>query len=196
MLVIMRFSHIAALALLAAPLISTNAMAQTAATGQNAFHDWNQQKPGTRVHLTVQDLPAPNSEESVDNGPSVVPRPEGAKPIAPEGFTVSLYAQGGFTEPRLIRTAPNGDFFLADSKAGKVIVLRGMKADGSVAERQDFATGLDHPFGINFYPAVNPKWVYVANTTSVVRFAYKAGDMKASGAPETVVASKRRRTPS
>jgi len=187
MLVIMRFSHIAALALLAAPLVSTNAMAQTAATGQDAFHDWNQQKPGTRVHLTVQDLPAPNSEESVDNGPSVVPRPEGATPIAPEGFTVSLYAQGGFTEPRLIRTAPNGDFFLADSKAGKVIVLRGMKADGSVAERQDFATGLDHPFGINFYPAVNPKWVYVANTTSVVRFAYKAGDMKASGAPETVV---------
>ena len=29
-------------------------------------------------------------------------------PIAPAGFKVELYAQG-FTEPRLIRTAPNGD---------------------------------------------------------------------------------------
>lgn len=164
--------------------------AQAVHTGQDAFRGWEKQKPGERVHLKVTDLPDPQEAESVDNGPSLVPR-NGAVPTAPAGFKVQLYTEGGFSQPRLARTAPNGDIFVADSGGrltpGKVIVLRGMKADGTVAERTEFATGLDHPFGINFYPAKDPKWVYVANTTSLVRFAYKAGDMVASGKPETVI---------
>ena len=62
-----------------------------------------------------------------------------------------------------------------------------MGADGKAAQREVFATGLNKPFGINFYPANDPKYVYVANTGSVVRFPYKAGDMKASGPAETIV---------
>jgi glucose/arabinose dehydrogenase len=156
-------------------------------TGQAAFTDYSQQRPGVRRKITVADLPAPNEAESVDNGPTVVPRPEGAWPIAPAGFKVELYAQG-FTEPRLIRTAPNGDLFLADSKAGKIMVLRGVGAGGKVTTTETFASGLDHPFGIAFYPLGNdPKWVYVANTTSVVRFPYKPGDLKASTGPQTIV---------
>ena len=156
-------------------------------TGQAAFADFSQQRPGVRRKITVADLPAPNEAESVDNGPTVVPRPEGAWPIAPAGFKVELYAQG-FTEPRLIRTAPNGDLFLADSKAGKVTVLRGVGSDGKVTTTETFASDLDHPFGIAFYPSGdNPQWVYVANTTSVVRFPYKSGDLKASSGPQTVV---------
>src|SRR6185503_5977300 len=45
----------------------------------------------------------------------------------------------------------------------------------------------DYPYGIAFYPADNPQWVYVAQTTRVVRFAYQAGDLKARGAPEVIV---------
>ncbi|MBS1813647.1 MAG: sorbosone dehydrogenase family protein [Acidobacteria bacterium] len=167
-------------------LFSTFATAQSVHTGQDAYRNWDQQKPGERVHLTVKDLPAPNEAESVDNGPEHAPR-NGAMPQAPAGFKVQLYAEGGFDQPRLVRTAPNGDLFLADSKAGKVILLRGVKPDGTVAERSEYATGLDHPFGINFYPEKDPKWIYVANTTSIVRFAYKAGDMKASAQPQTIV---------
>jgi glucose/arabinose dehydrogenase len=52
-----------------------------------------------------------------------------------------------------------------------------------------FASGLDRPFGIAFWPAgPHPRFVYVANNNAVVRFAYASGDLKASGAPETVVA--------
>ena len=157
-------------------------------TGQAAFTDYTQQHPGVRRHITVADLPEPNAAESVDNGPSVVPRPEGAWPQAPKGFKVELYAQGIFTEPRLLRTAPNGDLFVADSKAGEIKVLHGVGADGKVVKSETFATGLDHPFGIAFYPlGADPQWVYVANTTSVVRFPYKAGDMKATGAAQTIV---------
>lgn len=158
----------------------------SAITGQAAFTDYSQEKPGVRRSIKVGDLPEPKQDESVDNGPSVVDRPEGAWPQAPAGFKVEMYAQG-FREPRLIRTSPNGDLFLADSKAGIVRVLRGVGADGKVQSMEEFATGLDHPFGINFYPAANPQWVYVANTTSLVRFPYKAGDMKASGAAQTIV---------
>jgi glucose/arabinose dehydrogenase len=163
------------------------AQSGTTITGQAAFTDYSQEHPGVRRKITLADLPEPKPDESVDNGPSLVPRPEGAWPVAPKGFKVDLYAEG-FTEPRLIRTAPNGDLFLADSHAGAVRVLRGVGADGKVKTTETFASGLDHPFGIAFYPSgPSPKWVYIANTTSVVRFPYKAGDLKASAAPETIV---------
>ncbi len=173
-------------ALLGAGGVAIAQKPQATITGQAAFTDYTQERPGVRRKLTVADLPEPKQDESVDNGASLVGRPEGAWPQAPAGFKVEMYADG-FREPRLIRTAPNGDLFLADSKAGMVRVLRGVGADGKVQTSETFASGLDHPFGINFYPAANPQWVYVANTTSVVRFAYKAGDLKATGAAETIV---------
>ncbi len=160
-------------------------------TGKAAFTDYSQEHPGVRRRITVADLPQPMEDTSVDNGPSVVPRPEGAWPQAPAGFKVELYAQG-FTEPRLIRTAPNGDLFLADSHADKIWVLRGVGPDGKVQQKEVYTTLVDPngkslPFGINFYPANNPKWVYVANTVNVVRFPYKTGDLHASGPAEVVV---------
>jgi glucose/arabinose dehydrogenase len=175
-------------------------------TGQAAFTDWNQQAPGVRHKITVADLPAPYADEAVNNTPRLIPRPADAWPVAPAGFKVTLYAggdsapmqradnvehmtrsSGTFTEPRLIRVAPNGDLFLSDSGAGEVIVLRGMGADGKAAQIATFASGLDHPFGIAFYPADNPKYVYVANTSNVQRFPYRTGDLHAAGPAETVV---------
>jgi glucose/arabinose dehydrogenase len=51
-----------------------------------------------------------------------------------------------------------------------------------------YADGLTQPFGIAFYPpGPNPQYVYVANTGSVVRFAYRNGDLQARGKPETIV---------
>jgi glucose/arabinose dehydrogenase len=153
-------------------------------TGQAAFTDALHEAPGIRRHLTWADLPAPAPEQSVDNGPNVAPRPEGAWPIAPKGFKVDLYATG-LDNPRLIRTAPNGDLFLAESQPGIIRVFRGVSADGKAKEVSDFATGLNLPFGIAFYPSgPNPKWLYVGNTDGVVRFPYTVGDLKATGAPE------------
>lgn len=156
-------------------------------TGQAAFHDFTEEHPGARWKTVAADLPAPAEDEAVDNGASMVPRPANAWPQAPKGFKVELYAQG-FKEPRLIRTAPNGDIFLADSAAGEVKVLRGIQADGKAKTVSVYASGLDHPFGINFYPnGANPQWVYIANTTSLVRFPYKNGDLKATAASQTIV---------
>ena len=84
-------------------------------------------------------------------------------------------------------TAPNGDLFLADSGAGTIFILRGVGPDGKAARIEKFATGLDHPFGIAFYPADNPKYVYVGNATTVQRIPYHSGDLHATEAPETIV---------
>jgi glucose/arabinose dehydrogenase len=187
-------THLSLLALLsivfAAPATicaQTSAQTTKTLTGQAAFTNYSQERPGIRRKLTLADLPEPHPDESVDNGPTLVPRPDGAWPLAPAGFKVELYAQG-FQQPRLIRTAPNGDLFVADSAAGKIMVLRGRTADGHAATTSTFASGLDHPFGIAFYPlGAQPHWVYIANTTSVVRFAYKSGDLVATAKPETIV---------
>src|SRR5262249_2555336 len=88
-----------------------------------------------------------------------------------------------------IRTAPSGDIFVAETRAGRVRVLRAADGAEKAATNEIFASGLHLPFGIAFYPrGDNPQWVYVANTDSVGRFAYHAGDLKPTPAPETVVA--------
>ena len=197
-------------ALILATLLPQALPAQQTITGQAAFADYSQQKPGVRRKITVADLPEPKPSESVDNGPTLVPRPKDAWPIAPAGFKVQLYAggdaatpmqrsenrqqihgptSGTFVMPRIIHTAPNGDLFVADSQAGSIFVLRGVTAQGKAATVSTYATGLDHPFGIAFYPAgPNPKWIYVGNATTVQRFAYTSGDLKAANStPETIV---------
>ena len=153
-------------------------------TGQNAFTDYLHESPGTRRHVTAADLPAPAPDQSVDNGAHMVDRPDGVWPVAPKGFKVELYATG-LENPRLMRTAPNGDIFLAESQTSKIKVFRGVGPDGKAKQMSEFASNLNLPFGINFYPAgSNPKWIYVGNTDGVVRFPYKNGDMVASGPPE------------
>ncbi len=150
-------------------------------TGQAAFTDAAHETPGIRRHLTVADLPAPAPDQSVDNGAHVVPRPANAWPIAPQGFKVELYTTG-LENPRELRVAPNGDLFLAESDTGKIKVFRGVKPDGTPQQMSVFATDLQQPFGIAFYPlGPNPQWVYIGNTDAIVRFPYRNGDMTARG---------------
>jgi glucose/arabinose dehydrogenase len=153
-------------------------------TGQAAFTDAAHEAPGIRRHLTVADLPAPAPDQSVDNGAPMIARPADAWPKAPNGFKVELYATG-FDNPREMRTAPNGDIFLAESETGKIKVVRGVTRDGKAEVVSEFAEGLHQPFGIAFYPSgPNPKYVYVGDTDEILRFPYKNGDLKASGPVE------------
>jgi glucose/arabinose dehydrogenase len=164
----------------------TPATRQNVLTGQAAFTDAAHESPGIRRHLKAADLPGPAPEQSVDNGPTVVPRPANAWPAAPKGFKVTLYATG-LDNPRLLRTAPNGDIFLAESETGKIKVFRGVGSDGKAQQVSVFATGLHQPFGIAFYPAgPNPSYLYIGDTDGIVRFPYKSGDLKASGTSENL----------
>jgi glucose/arabinose dehydrogenase len=145
------------------------------------FTDFRYEKPGKVRKITVKDLPAPYATRSAGNGPQVVARPEGAWPQVPEGFKVELYA-AGLDNPRIIHTAPNGDMFVAETKAGDIRIFRGITSNGKPAQMSVFASGLDRPFGIAFYPpGPEPEWVYVGNIDSVVRFPYQNGDLQARG---------------
>jgi len=51
-----------------------------------------------------------------------------------------------------------------------------------------FAKGLDRPFGIAFHPpGPDPRFLYVAETGAVTRFAYRNGELKAGAPPQRVM---------
>ena len=156
-------------------------------TGKDALGDWTTDAPGVRRKITVDDLAEPYDTPSANNSPKIVSRPEGAWPQAPKGFEVTEFLTK-LAEPRVIVRAPNGDLFVSESKANRMRVLRDADGDGKPEVNEVFASDLTRPFGIAFYPAgPEPKYVYVGNTDSVVRFRYSNGDTKAAGKAETIV---------
>ena len=155
--------------------------------GKAAYGDWRSDAPGIRRYIRASDLPAPYASNSTANSAVVVGKPADAQLNAPLGFQVKLLASG-LDQPRLIRAAPNGDIFIAESSAGRIRVLRPSDRGDEVSRNEIFASGLKLPFGIAFYPNGNdPQWVYVVNTDSVVRFRYHNGDLYANEEAEVIV---------
>jgi glucose/arabinose dehydrogenase len=163
-----------------------NASAPGLLHGKAAFGSWHDDAPGKRRHITADELPAPYASRSTGNGSRVVNRPRDAELKVPAGFEVKLFASG-LSNPRLIRVAPNGDIFIAETGPGRIRVLRPSDNGTGASATETFASGLRAPFGIAFYPAENPQWIYVGNTDSVVRFPYRDGDLKARGTAEVIV---------
>jgi glucose/arabinose dehydrogenase/cytochrome c2 len=148
--------------------------------------DWRKDTPG-RVHrIDVAHLPPPYETPSAANFPHLVPRPAGAKLQVPPGFSVDVFTSD-VQAPRAMRLAPNGDIFLSETQTGRVIVLRPAADGAKPAMVTTFAQGLLLPFGMAFYPREHPRWLYVAETNRVVRYAYNVGDQQAPGVPEIVV---------
>jgi glucose/arabinose dehydrogenase len=150
------------------------------------FTDFRYEKPGTLHKITVSDLPPPYATKSAFKFPLPVARPANVWPSAPAGFKVELY-EAGLENPRTLRTAPNGDIFLAETDPGRIRVFRGLTADGKPEQSAIFVSGLKQPYGLAFYPpGPAPLWLYVGSAAQVVRFAYHNGDLKASGSPQHI----------
>lgn len=135
---------------------------------------------------------------------------DGAGPTAPEGFSVTRYAQG-IDHPRWIYVLPNGDVLVAQSstrpteggglmgwfanrvqrRAGaiedqspdQITLLRDADGDGVVDEQSVFAAGLNQPFGM----ALVDGYFYIANTDAVIRYRYAPDALSLSGQAETVL---------
>ena len=185
-------SPLVALAL-ALPLASSGARAQPASevtgllTGKAAMGDWRSDAPGVRRRITPADLPPPYASPSAWNGPRIVPRPQSAWPKVPAGFHVEQLAVR-LDNPRIVRAAPNGDIFIAETEPGRIRVLRTPEGGTRPDQIEVFASRLNEPFGLAFYPPGNdPQWLYVADTDAVLRFSYRNGDLTARGDPEVVV---------
>jgi glucose/arabinose dehydrogenase len=118
-------------------------------------------------------LPPPFATKSAGNPPEDTTPPKGFLPTVPQGFRVNIFATG-FSEPRWLTVAPNGDIFLADTHGGKIYILRDPQQTGGAQERIVWADNLDQPFGIVFHE----DYVYVGDTNAVLRFKYDAKTSK------------------
>jgi glucose/arabinose dehydrogenase len=166
--------------------------AQEVRTGADALGSWKGDAPGVARHIRPADLPQPthadNDPEAPDfqRRPKVVEAPQGKMPDVPKGFAVQVFARG-LNQPRVIRIAPNGDIFVAESGSGRVLRFAAASAGSTPAKPEVFAENLDRPYGIVFHPPSEPQQVYVAAANQVVRFPYRIGDPKATGEAEVVI---------
>jgi glucose/arabinose dehydrogenase len=182
-------STFTAAAMIAAVFLgSSTVLGQTVLSGSAAYGDWRSDAPGITRRIAPADIPPPTESESVSNAPYIVDPPSPSSLRVPVGFTVTQFA-AGLTNPRIVRVAPNGDIFVAESSANRIRLMRAADGAAQPQRTEIFARGLDRPFGIAFYPpGPVPQWLYIAGNNSVVRFPYRNGDLVARGQPQTVVA--------
>lgn len=105
----------------------------------------------------------------------------------PRGFKIAVFAEG-LKGPRRLAIAPGAtaqkfDVFVSESYDNRVRVLRESNGDGRADQKWIWANGLNQPYGL--------AWIgdsfYVANTDSVVRFAFVTGQTQASDAPKQII---------
>lgn len=127
-------------------------------------------------------LPRPYLTRSAGNPAEVVEAPKGFLPTVPEGFQVNRFAER-FDEPRWLAVAPNGDVFVAESGAGKVVVLRDPQHAGGAQQREVFASGFNRPYGIAFHE----NYLYVGSQDEITRFLYDPKTSKRLGEKEHIL---------
>lgn len=141
---------------------------------------------------TVDSFPAPFATPSSKNFSKVIGWRNGETPIAPQGFTVTKFADG-LDHPRWIYVAENGDIFVAESNtilkgivkvgsklsrkiktqgygvsADRITLFRDADKNGIPENRYVFMEGLKQPFGM----LILGKNFYVANTNALLQFPY------------------------
>ncbi len=158
-----------------------------AAPAPKGTPDWKRDFPGRAHWVDLAKLPAPYASPAAYNFPKLIPRPAEARLRLPVGFHIGIFTRE-VEAPREIKVAPNGDIFVSETQMGRILVLRSAADGATAATVQTFAQGLDLPNGMAFYPSgADPRWLYVAETNRVVRYAYTVGQTQAASVPEIVV---------
>ncbi|WP_263602636.1 PQQ-dependent sugar dehydrogenase [Chryseobacterium sp. PET-29] len=143
-------------------------------------------------------LPAPDEKNSKNKFSNVIGWPQGKTPVAPEGFTVTRFADN-IKSPRNMIQAENGDIFVvlsnsersttekikndisgkSDAEVGgksanRIILYRDTNKDGIPESSSVFIDKLNQPYGMLI---IKDKF-YVANTDGLWVYPYKSGDTK------------------
>ncbi|MGQ3017186.1 PQQ-dependent sugar dehydrogenase [Phenylobacterium sp.] len=155
-------------------------------------------------------IPAPEGDLLPRVNPAkAVGWPEGAAPVAPEGFVVTRFA-GDLSHPRWLLVLPNGDVLVSEASSepkppeglmdriaqrvqayagalkpspNRIMLLRDANGDGLAEVREVFASGLNRPQGM----ALVGGTLYIANTDALVATPYRDGQLRMEGIPEKVV---------
>ena len=139
---------------------------------------------------------------------SAIGWPADGKPVAAAGMSVAAYATG-LDHPRWLYMLPNGDILVAETnkpaaeekekhkikaavmgmamkKAGagvaspnRIILLRGIGANGMAATKTVFMENLTSPFGM----ALVGNELFIANADAIVKVPYKTGDTRITATP-------------
>lgn len=136
-------------------------------------------QPGNIVKTAIGEitLPPPYATESKTNNSRVLKWPDGKTPKAPEGFTVTKFADG-LENPRWTYIAPNNDIFVVESgtrtSKNQITVFRDADKDGKFETHNVFISNLNRPFGM----LVMNDFFYIANTDGLYRYPYKNNPLK------------------
>jgi glucose/arabinose dehydrogenase len=164
-------------------------------TPKSPSGDKESTKDTIQVAKTFDSLPAPFATKSVKNFSKVIGWPKERTPIAPSGFTVTVYADS-LENPRWLYVTPNGDLLIAEANtetkgikkitdkitgksesqntgksANRITIVRDENKDGTPDLQQVFLSGLHQPFGMLSIGNA----FYVANTDALMEFAYQPG---------------------
>jgi glucose/arabinose dehydrogenase len=156
--------------------------------------------------FAMSTLPPPYATPSATKFPKVIGWPAGKTPVAPTGFAVDLLASE-LESPRWIYVLPNNDVLVSQARTEKtpkadpaieqglreggslgrspnqITLLRDADGDGRFEFRSVLLANLKQPFGMGFQ---NDR-LYVANTDSVVRYPFKAGDTKITAQGDQII---------
>jgi glucose/arabinose dehydrogenase len=156
----------------------------------------------------VFNLPAPFATESSVQFSNVTGWPADKSPVAPEGFTVTRFAQN-LENPRWIYVAPNGDVLVSEAttepgavkkvkgavsgknksqnlgnSANRITLFRDKDRDGIFEVKTTFLEGLNQPFGM----LVIGNRFYVANTNALMQYPYDSAATRITGAGKQILA--------
>lgn len=144
-------------------------------SAQTPFDD---QQMGKRFHITADNLPEPYASNSVGNGSQRVAR-NGAEPVVPEGFAITLFADG-LTHPRQLQVLPDGAVLLAEQGPGVITWLKDEDGDGTADTIKRFTSGFSSPYGMGLVPGGEHEGdILIADLRAIWRIPYDGGDAPA-----------------
>jgi glucose/arabinose dehydrogenase len=89
----------------------------------------------------------------------------------PPGFEITLFAEG-LDSPRMLALGPDGNIYVAERGAGRILRLPDMDGDGKVDQLDVTAEGLNAPSSLAFYQDGS---LYVGETNQILKFPPLAG---------------------
>jgi glucose/arabinose dehydrogenase len=154
-----------------------------ALSGSLTFSNCSSQKNSTKTadNPNAVDLPEPFATPDSRKNSKVIGWPADKKPVAPEGFVVTKFADKAnkLDNPRWIYVTPNGDVLVSQSKTNKrtspnnIIIFRDADKDGNFEVNDIFMSGLNQPLGM----LVQGNYFYVGHTNGIYRYPYTPGQL-------------------
>ncbi len=166
------FNKSACLAVLAIILVGCNAISTMSATESSTGLPSPAVMSYTQTPLiTATQTPVPiptEGKESVSNEAVVPSVQQPDQPLnLPAGFGIGVFTSG-LNQPRMMAVGPDGQLYVAERAAGRVVRLPDRNNDGAVDGVEVAISGLNMPNSLAFYIDGS---LYVAETSRVLRFS-------------------------